>query len=143
MTKLTRRQILVSLCAAGGLGGVAILLQVVGPRGQYRKRVLELNQLFQGLVPCLALGQQLLATRKMPADVEALSARLFSDVLKIETEDFTGYFKQAIMAEHFAGQTHTHEGWVITDTEACLCALLALLTPAAAARSVAKAASQF
>jgi len=84
-----------------------------------------------------------MASQVVPADVDALSARLFSDVLKIETDDFTRIFKETIMAEHFAGLTHTHEGWVITETEACLCALLSLLTPVAAAKTVAKTAAQY
>ena len=137
MTKLTRRRVLVSIGVIGGLGGGGTLLRMYGPGSGYRERLVRLDQLFNNLAPCQRLGQRLLASGIVPNDVDALSSRLLIGLKRREPADLTDFLKRNIQSDFFEGRTHLVEGWVLAKTEACLCALLALLAPAAAAKQVA------
>lgn len=132
MNAISRRDLLKRL-TVGGLAATLPLPLVLGPgREAFEPLALRLARLFSQAHSAAFIGERYLATHRETPDASVLAARVAGDLrhyLRLSGAGSDGL--RALLAaqqkEDFAaGRTVNVEGWILSLTEARLCAIAAL-----------------
>ncbi len=120
----TRRQFLASVIALGAGGGLVLVLQPVGC-GRGSATTIDLSDVFGDTTTAAELGRAYLARYPAETDRQALEAHVLGPTGG-EPPDPRTRLRERIRQDFTHGRLFRHRGWLLSRTEARLCALASL-----------------
>ena len=125
----TRRQFLESVIALGAGGGLVLVLQPVGC-GRGSATTIHLSDVFGDTAEAAELGRAYLASYPAEADRPVLEAHVLGSAGG-EPQDPRGLrtrLRERIRQDFTHSRLFRHRGWLLSRTEARLCALASLMS---------------